>query len=84
MTSKLWKEMESGTMHTPNDPFWTQQELRFFHGPTHKVELGPLDDDTSMFTRDVFPSFPDAMPCRTCGLVTFPCKLIEKGEGRRQ
>ena len=45
--------MEEGTMHTQKYPFWTQQELRFFHSPTDMVELGPPGDDTtSMFTRD--------------------------------
>ena len=77
------KEMEAGALHTRNYPFWTQQELRFFRGPTDKVDLGPLDDDdTSMFTRDPFPTFSGAMLCRGCGLVTFPCKLIEKGRHR--
>ena len=32
--------MEEGTMHTQKYPFWTQQELRFFHSPTDMVELG--------------------------------------------
>lgn len=50
-----------------------------FKAPTDLVELGPLDDDdTSMFTRDPFPEFPDAELCRKCGLVVFPCKMIEK------
>lgn len=58
---------------------WTQQELRFFKAPTDLVELGPLDDDdTSVFTRDPFPEFPDAEICQECGLVVFPCKMIEK------
>ena len=53
--------MEKGFMHTQKYPFWTQQELRFFKSPTDLVELGPLDDDdTSVFTRDPFPEFPDA------------------------
>ena len=26
--------MEKGFMHTQKYPFWTQQELRFFKGPT--------------------------------------------------
>ena len=73
--------MEEGTMHTQKYPFWTQQELRFFHSPTDMVELGPLGDDTtSMFTRDPFPEFPHTMLCRACGLVTFPCNLIEKSK----
>ena len=73
--------MEEGTMHTQKYPFWTQQELRFFHSPTDMVELGPPGDDTtSMFTRDPFPEFPHAMLCRACGLVTFPCNLIEKSK----
>lgn len=47
--------MEEGTMYTQKYPFWTQQELRFFHSPTDMVELGPPGDDTtSMFTRDPF------------------------------
>ena len=72
------KEMEEGTLHTRNYPFWTQQELRFFRAPTDTVELGPIGDDTtSVFTRDPFPEFPHAMLCRECGLVTFPCSLIE-------
>ena len=49
------------------------------HAEIPLVELGPLDDDdTSMFTRDPFPEFPDAELCRKCGLVVFPCKMIEK------
>ena len=45
------------------------------------VELGPHGDDTtSMFTRDPFPQFPHTMLCRHCGLVTFPCNLIEKSK----
>ena len=72
------KEMEEGTLHTRNYPFWTQQELRFFRAPTDTVELGPIGDDTtSVLTRDPFPEFPHAMLCRECGLVTFPCSLIE-------
>lgn len=82
---KCGKEMERGSLHTQKYPFWTQQELRFFRAPTDTVELGPLDDDdTSVFTRDPFPAFPGAMLCRSCGLVTFPCKLIEKGKRRQQ
>ena len=47
--------------------------------PTDLVELGPLDDDdTSVFTHDPFPEFPDAEICQECGLVVFPCKMIEK------
>ena len=30
--------MEEGTMHTQKYPFWTQQELRFFHSPTDMVD----------------------------------------------
>ena len=84
------KDMEEGTLHTRNYPFWTQQELRFFRAPTDTVELrffraptdtvelGPIGDDTtSVFTRDPFPEFSHAMLCRECGLVTFPCSLIE-------
>ena len=72
------KDMEEGTLHTRNCPFWTQQELRFFRAPTDTVELGPIGDDTtSVFTRDPFPEFSHAMLCRECGLVTFPCSLIE-------
>ena len=53
--------------------------LRFFKAPTDLVELGPLDDDdTSVFTHDPFPEFPDAEICQECGLVVFPCKMIEK------
>ena len=82
---KCGKEMESGNLHTQKYPFWTRQELRFFRGPTDQVDLGPLDDDdTSMWTRDPFPTFSGAMLCRGCGLVTFPCKLIEKGKRRQQ
>lgn len=56
---KCGKEMLRGSMHTQKYPFWTQQELRFFKAPTDLVELGPLDDDdTSVFTRDPFRSFP--------------------------
>ena len=75
---KLRKGNGRGTLHTRNYPFWTQQELRFFRAPTDTVELGPIGDDTtSVFTRDPFPEFP--MPCSAgeCGLVTFPCSLIE-------
>ena len=73
--------MEEETMHTQKYPFWTQQEMRFFHSPTDMVELGPPGDDTtSMFTRDPFPEFPHAMLCRACGLVTFLCNLIEKSK----
>lgn len=76
---KCGKEMLRGSMHTQKYPFWTQQELRFFKAPTDLVELGPLDDDdTSVFTRDPFPEFPDAEICQECGLVVFPCKIIEK------
>ena len=66
-------------MHTRNYPFWTQQELGCFRGPEDKVDLSPLDaDNTSMFTRDPFPEYSDAMLCRECGLVCFPCRLLEK------
>ena len=60
---KCGKEMLRGSMHTQKYPFWTQQELRFFKAPTDLVELGPL---------------PDAEICQECGLVVFPCKMIEK------
>ena len=61
------KDMEEGTLHTRNYPFWTQQELRFFRAPTDTVELGPIGDDTtSVFTRDPFPEFSHAMLCREC------------------
>ena len=60
-------------------PLLDAAELRFFKAPTDLVELGPLDDDdTSVFTRDPFPEFPDAEICQECGLVVFPCKMIEK------
>ena len=58
---KCGKERLRGSMHTQKYPFRTQQELRFFKAPTDLVEPGPLDDDdTSVFTRDPFPEFPDA------------------------
>ena len=76
---KCSREMAEGNLHTHKYPFWTQQELGFFRGPSDKVEIGPTDDDdTSMFTRDVFPTFPGAMLCRDCGLICFTGKLIEK------
>ena len=76
---KCGKEMLRGSLHTQKYPFWTQQELRFFKAPTDQIDLGPLDDDdTSMFTRDPFPEFSDTELCRECGLVVFPCKMIEK------
>lgn len=76
--------MEEGSLHTQKYPFWTQQDPRFFHGPSDKVEIGPVDDDdTSMFTRNPFPTFSQAMLCRTCGLVCFSGKLIEKSKSGR-
>ena len=74
------QEMERGTMHTRYYPFWTQQEeLGLFFGPKDQVDLSPLDaDNTSLFTRDPFPEYPDAMLCRGCGLVCFPCRPLEK------
>ena len=82
---KCGGELEEGTLHARTYPFWTQQELRFFRSPTDVVELGPHgDDDTSMFTRDPFPEFPHAMLCRACGLVAFPCKLIDKSKKDRK
>lgn len=76
---KCGKDMLKGTMHTRKYPFWTQQELRLFKNPTDSIELGPHGDDTtSMFTRDPFPEFPDTMLCKDCGLVVFPCNVIEK------
>lgn len=75
---KLRKGNGRGNSAHPELPFWTQQELRFFRAPTDTVELGPIGDDTtSVFTRDPFPEFSHAMLCRECGLVTFPCSLIE-------
>ena len=75
------KAMEKGFMHTQKYPFWTQQELRFFKGPTDQVDLGPIGDDTtSMFTRDPFPEFPDTMICRDCQLVVFRCNMIDKSK----
>ena len=77
-------EMESGNLHTQKYPFWTQQELGFFRGPSDKVEIGPLDDDeASMFTRDPFPIFPSAMLCRKCGMICFSGKMIEKTKTER-
>ena len=71
-------------MPKKKNPFWTRQELRFFRGPTDKVEIGPAgDDDTSMFTRDPFPTFPGAGLCRACGLICFPGTLIEKPNTKR-
>ena len=81
---KCGLSMEEGALHTQKYPFWTQQELRFFRGPTDKIEIGPVnDDDTSMFTRDPFPTFHQAMLCRACGLVCFSGKLIEKTNTKR-
>ncbi len=78
---KCGKEMEEGNLHTQKYPFWTQQKLGFFRGPSDQVSIGPVgDDDTSMFTRDVFPTFPGAMLCRDCGLICFTGKLIEKSK----
>ena len=75
------KEMEEGTLHTRTYPFWTQQELRLFRGPTDRVEIGPIGDDTaSVFTRDPFPEFPHAMLCRGCALVAFSGNLIENSK----
>lgn len=77
----MWTPYGGGDDAHPKYPFWTQQELRFFRGPTDVVELGPHGGDTtSMFTRDPFPQFPHTMLCRHCGLVTFPCNLIEKSK----
>ena len=73
------QEMKCGNLHSRNYPFWTQQELRFFRSPTDTVEVAPPDDDTtSMFTRAPFPTFPGAWLCRSCGLVVFSGKLLEK------
>jgi len=75
--------MEGGNLHTRNYPFWTQQELGFFRGPSDKVEIGPMDDDdTSTFTRDPFPTFSGAMLCRDCGLICFTGKLTEKSNNK--
>lgn len=75
------RPMEEGTMHTQKYPFWTQQELRFFRGPTDVVELGPHGDRYHQY---VYPGpvspFPHTMLCRTGGLVTFPVNLIEKSK----
>ena len=80
---KCGGELEEGTLHTRNYPFWTQQELRAFRAPTDLVELGPPGEDApSPFLRDPFPEYPGAMLCRACGLVCFPCRLLEKGKGR--
>ncbi len=76
---KCGKEMLCGSMHTQKYPYWTQQALRVFKSPTDLVELGPLDDDdTSIFTRDPFPEFPDTEICQECGLVVFPCKMLTR------
>ena len=78
---KCGKEMLRGSMHTQKSPFWTQQKLRFFKGPTDKIELGPIGDDTtSVFTRNPFPKFPDTEICRACGLVVFPCRMIDESK----
>ena len=42
----------------------------------------PGEDAPSPFLRDPFPEYPGAMLCRACGLVCFPCRLLEKGKGR--
>ncbi|WP_297870455.1 PF20097 family protein [uncultured Oscillibacter sp.] len=76
--------MEEGNLHTQKYPFWTRQELRFFWDPTDKVEIGPAgDDDTTVFTRDHFPTFPGAGLCRACGLICFTGTLIEKSNTKR-
>lgn len=78
---KCGRPMEEGTLHTHKYPFWTQEELRFFKGPSDQVEIGPLDEDApSVFLRDPFPSFPGAMLCRDCGTVCFSGQLIEKSK----
>ena len=43
--------MEKGFMHTQKYPFWTQQELRFFKGPTDQVDLGPIGDSAGIAGR---------------------------------
>lgn len=73
------RPMEEGDLHTQKYPSWTQGKSGCFRGPSVQVEIGPADDDdTSMFTRNPFPTFPGAMLCRSCGLVCFSGKLIEK------
>lgn len=71
--------MEEGVLHTQKYPAWTQGEPGLFRRPRARVEIGPAgDDDTSVFTRDPFPSFPGAMLCRNCGVVCFSGKIIDK------
>lgn len=71
--------MEEGDLHTQKYPSWTQGTIGLFRGADVRVEIGPIgDDDASVFTRDPFPTFPGAMLCRSCGLVCFSGKLIEK------
>lgn len=65
------KEMEEGTLHTRNYPFWTQQELRFFRAPTDTVELGPIGDDHQ---RVYTGSVPGIFPCHALPGMR-PCHL---------
>lgn len=75
---KLRKGNGRGNSAHPELPFLDAAGAPILSGPTDTVELGPIGDDTtSVFTRDPFPEFPHAMLCRECGLVTFPCSLIE-------
>ena len=41
------KEMEEGTLHTRNYPFWTQQELRLVRALTDTVEHGRISEETT-------------------------------------
>ena len=77
---KCGKEMLRGSMHTQKYPFCTQQELRVSQSADRPCRTGGRldDDDTSVFTHDPFPEFPDAEICQECGLVVLPCKMIEK------
>ena len=77
------RPMEEGTLHTHKYPFWTQQALRMFRGPSDQVTIGPVGEDApSVFLRDPFLALPGAMLCRSCGMVCFPGTLMEKPDNK--
>ena len=82
---KLWEGNGRRNPAHPELPFLDAAGAPIFPVPTDTVELGPIGDDTaSVFTRNPFPEFPHTMLCRECGLVAFPCSLIENSKKDRK
>ena len=70
---KCGKAMREGYLFTSKDGAFS-----FANTVPGVYENAKNVDGFVVFTRDPVPVFPDAEICQECGLVVFPCKMIEK------